>query len=179
MPRSLKIRKPRPTEVRELQDVLEGEGTARQRRRAEAIVLYAAGLEAVEIAAALGVHIKTVYSDLQAFEALGVACVRERMRGGAPARITPEQTASASFMKGAGCSHCGKSGYRGRIGIYELMVMNSKVRELAFAGATTVDLRKAAVKSGMTTLYQDGINKVLAGITTLEEVFRVAKREEV
>ena len=94
------------------------------------------------------------------------------------AGITPEQAASASFMKGAGCSHCGKSGYRGRLGIFELMVMNSKVRELAFAGATTVELRKAAVKSGMTTLYEDGINKVLGGITTLEEVFRVSKREE-
>jgi type IV pilus assembly protein PilB len=94
------------------------------------------------------------------------------------AGITPEQAASATFMKGAGCSHCGKSGYRGRLGIFELMVMNSKVRELAFAGATTVELRKAAVKSGMTTLYEDGINKVLGGITTLEEVFRVSKREE-
>jgi type IV pilus assembly protein PilB len=95
------------------------------------------------------------------------------------AGITPEQAASATFMKGAGCSHCGKSGYRGRLGIFELMVMNSKVRELAFAGATTVELRKAAVKSGMTTLYEDGIRKVLGGITTLEEVFRVSKREEV
>jgi len=95
------------------------------------------------------------------------------------AGITPEQAASASFMKGSGCSHCGKTGYRGRLGIYELMVMTSKVRELAFAGATTVELRRAAVKNGMTTLYEDGINKVLAGITTLEEVFRVSKREEV
>jgi type IV pilus assembly protein PilB len=94
------------------------------------------------------------------------------------AGITPEQVASATFMKGVGCSHCGKSGYRGRLGIYELMVMSSKVRELAFVGATTVELRKAAVKNGMTTLYQDGISKVLQGITTLEEVFRVSKREQ-
>jgi type IV pilus assembly protein PilB len=97
----------------------------------------------------------------------------------AAAGVTPEQAASGSFMKGAGCSHCNKSGYRGRIGIYELMVMNSKVRELAFAGATTTELRRAAVKNGMTTLYEDGINKVLQGITTFEEVFRVAKREQI
>jgi type IV pilus assembly protein PilB len=95
------------------------------------------------------------------------------------AGITPEMAASATFMKGAGCSHCNKSGYRGRIGIYELMQMTSKVRELAFAGATTVEIRKAAVKGGMSTLYDDGILKVTQGITTLEEVFRVSKREQV
>jgi type IV pilus assembly protein PilB len=58
------------------------------------------------------------------------------------------------------------------------MTMSAKVRELAFAGATTADLRKAAIKQGMTTLYGDGIRKVLEGTTTLEEVFRVSKREE-
>lgn len=93
------------------------------------------------------------------------------------AGITPEQAAGATFMKGVGCSHCGKSGYRGRIGIYELMQMNSKVRELSFQGASTLDIRKAAVKQGMTTLYDDGILKTMQGITTLEEVFRVSKRE--
>lgn len=93
------------------------------------------------------------------------------------AGITPEQAASATFMKGAGCSHCGKSGYRGRLGIFELMTMNSKVRELAFAGASTNELKKAAIKNGMTTLYQDGILKALQGKTTLEEVFRVAKKD--
>ncbi len=82
-------------------------------------------------------------------------------------------------MKGVGCSHCGKSGYRGRIGIYELMQMNSKVRELSFQGASTLEIRRAAVKQGMTTLYDDGILKTLQGITTLEEVFRVSKREAI
>jgi type IV pilus assembly protein PilB len=95
------------------------------------------------------------------------------------AGVTPEQAASATFMKGVGCSHCGKSGYRGRLGIYELMTMTSKVRELSFAGASTLEIRKAAVANGMTTLYEDGINKVLSGITTFEEVFRVSKREQV
>ncbi|MBX3433539.1 MAG: Flp pilus assembly complex ATPase component TadA [Pirellulales bacterium] len=94
------------------------------------------------------------------------------------AGITPEMAASATFMKGVGCSHCGKKGYRGRIGIYELMLMNSKVRELSFQGASTVDIRKAAIKGGMTTLYEDGLLKAMAGITTLEEVFRVAKKVE-
>jgi type IV pilus assembly protein PilB len=59
------------------------------------------------------------------------------------------------------------------------MTMNAKVRELAFAGASTVEIQKAAIKQGMTTLYDDGIRKALAGITTLDEVFRVSKRIEV
>ncbi len=95
------------------------------------------------------------------------------------AGITAEQAADATFMRGAGCSHCGKSGYRGRLGIFELMPMNARVRELAFAGASTVEIQKAAIKQGMTTLYDDGIRKALAGITTLDEVFRVSKRIEV
>ncbi len=94
------------------------------------------------------------------------------------AGITPEMAAGATFMRGKGCSHCSKSGYRGRLGIYELMLMGSKIRELAFQGASTQDIRKAAIAVGMTTLYDDGIRKVLRGITTLEEVARVAKRVE-
>ena len=94
------------------------------------------------------------------------------------AGITPEMAETATFMKGAGCPSCQKSGYRGRLGIYELMHMTSKIRELTFNSAVTQVLRKAAVQEGMTTLYLDGIDKVLRGVTTLEEIFRVAKRVE-
>jgi type IV pilus assembly protein PilB len=94
------------------------------------------------------------------------------------AGITPEQAASGTFMKGRGCNHCGNSGFRGRLGIFELLVMTSRIRELAFQGASNQDIRKEARKGGMSMLYDDGILKVLNGITTLEEVFRVAKREE-
>lgn len=94
------------------------------------------------------------------------------------AGITPEMASKANFMKGRGCSHCQQSGYRGRMGIYELMLMTSKIRELAFEGAPAQMIRKAAVSHGMSTLYDDGIQKVLKGITTLEEVFRVAKKVE-
>jgi type IV pilus assembly protein PilB len=94
------------------------------------------------------------------------------------AGITREMAAKATFMRGRGCTNCQKSGYRGRLGIYELMLMTSKIRELAFTGAPTQDLRKAAIEQGMSTLYGDGIKKVLKGITTLEEVLTVAKRTE-
>ena len=94
------------------------------------------------------------------------------------AGITPEQAASATFMKGRGCNHCGNSGYRGRLGIFEFLNMTSKIRELAFQGAPSQEIRKVAIKAGMTTLYDDGIRKVLEGITTIDEVFRVAKRND-
>jgi type IV pilus assembly protein PilB len=94
------------------------------------------------------------------------------------AGIPPEVAKQGTFVKGAGCSACNDGGYRGRIGIYELMLMTSPVRELVFQNASAVDIRTQAVKDGMNTLYRDGIDKVLKGVTTLDEVFRVAKATE-
>ena len=94
------------------------------------------------------------------------------------AGVTPEMLKGATFMKGRGCAHCQKSGYKGRLGIFELMVMNSKIRELAFQGAPTNEIRRAAVGSGMNVMFNDGVQKVLRGITTFDEVFRVSKRME-
>jgi len=94
------------------------------------------------------------------------------------AGITPEMLKGATFMKGRGCSHCQKSGYKGRLGIFEMMVMTSKLRELAFQGAPTQDIRRAAVSQGMRVMFNDGVLKVLRGITTFDEVFRVSKRAE-
>jgi type IV pilus assembly protein PilB len=94
------------------------------------------------------------------------------------AGITPEMAAGAKFMKGKGCGYCSKSGYRGRLGAFELMMMTNKIRELAFAGSSTQEIRRVALAQGMTALYDDGIRKVLNGTTTIEEVFRVAKRPE-
>jgi type IV pilus assembly protein PilB len=93
------------------------------------------------------------------------------------AGITPEMAKKATFMKGRGCSNCSKSGYRGRLGIFELMLMTSKIRQLSFEGASSQVLRRAAISQGMNTLYMDGINKVMRGITTLEEVLSSAKKE--
>jgi type IV pilus assembly protein PilB len=92
--------------------------------------------------------------------------------------FTPEQLETATFMRGKGCNACSKSGYKGRIGIYELMIVNNKVRELVFAGANTTEIRKLAIEQGMNTLYLDGLEKVLKGVTTIEEVYRVAKKTE-
>jgi len=94
------------------------------------------------------------------------------------AGFTPEQLATATFMKGRGCAKCQKRGYKGRMGIFELMVLNNKIRELAFQGAATQDIRRAAIAGGMRVMFDDGLDKVLQGQTTLDEVFRVAKQAE-
>ena len=92
------------------------------------------------------------------------------------AGISREQAEKANFCRGKGCGNCQRGGYRGRIGIYELLLMRSRIREMAFQGASTQDIRKVAIGQGMHTLYQDGIAKAMKGITTIEEIFRVAKR---
>ncbi len=94
------------------------------------------------------------------------------------AGITPEMMTRANFSRGRGCGNCQGGGFRGRLGIYELMLMSSKVRELTFKEAPTEQVRRAAQSEGMRTLYWDGIEKSLKGLTTLDEVFRVAKRAE-
>ena len=92
--------------------------------------------------------------------------------------LPPEMVKQAEFSRGKGCAYCGRSGYRGRIGIYELMLVNNKLRELMFKGTTTQTIREEAITNGMSTLYTDGMLKVIRGITTFEEVYRVAKKTE-
>ncbi len=84
----------------------------------------------------------------------------------------------AKFSKGKGCPYCQKKGYRGRIGIYELMVVNGRLREMIFGSRSSADLRTESIRAGMTTLYCDGLRKVINGISTLDEVYRTAKKTE-
>ncbi len=94
------------------------------------------------------------------------------------AGITKEMAANANFLRGRGCGHCQGSGFRGRLGIFELMLMSSKIRELTFNAEPTDIIRRTALAEGMKTLYWDGIDKVLRGVTTLDEVLSTAKRAE-
>jgi type IV pilus assembly protein PilB len=80
----------------------------------------------------------------------------------------------AELMRGAGCSRCGNTGYKGRMGIHELMIIDDPLRRAIGAGQTATEIRDVALReSGMKTLRQDGIEKALAGLTTLEEVLAV------
>jgi type IV pilus assembly protein PilB len=82
------------------------------------------------------------------------------------------------FYRGAGCSKCGNTGFRGRTVIEEVMVMSRKLRELTQNGATADQLREAAMALGMTTLGISGMNKIEMGITTLEEVLKAVQQKE-
>ncbi len=91
--------------------------------------------------------------------------------------FTEQECAGVTFMKGAGCKRCNNTGYRGRLGIFEMLTMNNQLRELALKRAPVVQLRQAAVAAGMRNLMGDGKVKIINGITTLEEVARITKSE--
>ncbi len=80
---------------------------------------------------------------------------------------------NATFQRGKGCKECRQSGYRGRTGIFELLDISDKLRELIARPPTTDELRAAAIEAGMTPMLRDGIEKAAQGITTVEEVLRV------
>ena len=84
-----------------------------------------------------------------------------------------EDTEPPTGFRGRGCDHCNQTGYRGRTGIYELLVINDDIRQLILAHASSQDIRERAIQLGMTTLRQDGWRKVLDGITTVDEIIRV------
>jgi type IV pilus assembly protein PilB len=91
--------------------------------------------------------------------------------------LDPDNLGDHKIYKGRGCKACHNTGYRGRKGIFELMELNNQVRELAFNRAPTNKLRQAAKASGMKSLLEDGKNKILKGITTPEEIGRIAQSE--
>ncbi len=94
------------------------------------------------------------------------------------AGLTSEMVKNANFVRGRGCGYCQKKGYRGRVGIHEMMLITSRIREQIFESQSSDKLRVTAISQGMKTLYHDGMEKVLDGVTTFDEVYRVAKRTE-
>jgi type IV pilus assembly protein PilB len=83
------------------------------------------------------------------------------------------QAGDVTFYRGRGCDECRHTGYRGRSGIYELMVMSPEIADLVVKRAPLSEVKQAAIAAGMKTLKQDGFQKVVEGITTIEEVMRV------
>ena len=92
--------------------------------------------------------------------------------------ITEEQASGATFMKGAGCGKCGDKGYRGRKGVFEIFEVNQEIEEMIYNNVSIVELRNKAREMGMRSMRNDGFRKVLAGITTLDEVLMVTTEEE-
>jgi len=86
--------------------------------------------------------------------------------------FTPDEARDLKIYKGKGCSKCNNTGYKGRVGLYEVMEITDDIRELILIGASALELRKRAVENGMLTLRQSGLVKIRNGVTTLEEVVR-------
>jgi type IV pilus assembly protein PilB len=89
--------------------------------------------------------------------------------------LRDEQIRGRTFYVGRGCQTCRNTGFRGRKGIFEMMVLNTRIREITFNKESTDSIRAQALRDGMHTLFMDGLRKVLDGWTTLEEVLSEAK----
>jgi type II secretory ATPase GspE/PulE/Tfp pilus assembly ATPase PilB-like protein len=79
------------------------------------------------------------------------------------------------FYRGRGCAQCNKEGYKGRVGIYEVLEINDAMSKIIMENGTADDLRKQAEADGMITMLQDGFLKAKSGVTTIEEILRVTK----
>ncbi len=86
--------------------------------------------------------------------------------------FTPEEAKTVKAYKGKGCSTCNNKGYKGRVGLYEVLEITDELRELILVGASALEIRKKAMEQGMISLRRSGLIKVKNGQTTLEEVFR-------
>ena len=92
--------------------------------------------------------------------------------------VSEDQAGSANFMQGTGCEKCGDKGFRGRKGVFEIFGVNEEIEEMIYHNVSIVELRKKAREMGMRSMREDGFRKVLAGITTLDEVLMVTTAEE-
>jgi type IV pilus assembly protein PilB len=86
--------------------------------------------------------------------------------------MTSEQLVGKTFYRGKGCEKCNRTGYKGRLGIYELLIMNDEMRDMIIRNASTEELREAARRAGMITLRESGMEGIFAGLTTADEVIR-------
>lgn len=87
--------------------------------------------------------------------------------------IRQDEMVDASFMRGTGCTRCNSSGFRGRVGIFEMFTMNEELQQMVYEEASLVSLRHKSREMGMRTMREDGVRKVIAGVTTAEEVLHV------
>ncbi|HEV2297897.1 MAG TPA: type IV-A pilus assembly ATPase PilB [Candidatus Acidoferrales bacterium] len=88
------------------------------------------------------------------------------------AGYTSEESKTTTVYHGRGCGTCNNTGYKGRVGLYEVMEINDELRELILVGASAIELKKKALETGMITLRRSGLIKIAAGLTTMEEVIR-------
>jgi type IV pilus assembly protein PilB len=88
-------------------------------------------------------------------------------------KLDPTEVGKVTLYKGVGCGNCGKTGYRGRQGIYEIFLIDEEVRRLIYEKSPSNVIRTRARELGMRTLREDGVRKIMAGVTTAEEVISI------
>jgi type IV pilus assembly protein PilB len=86
--------------------------------------------------------------------------------------FSEHESRTLKLFKGRGCDRCSGTGYKGRVGLYEVMEIGDELRELILSGASSYELRQKAVQAGMITLRMSGLQKIRDGMTTVEEVVR-------
>jgi type IV pilus assembly protein PilB len=86
--------------------------------------------------------------------------------------FTPDDAKDVTVYKGAGCGTCNNTGYKGRVGLYEVMECTDNVRQLVLEGASALELKRISIDDGMLTLRQSGLQKIKDGMTTIDEVVR-------
>ena len=91
--------------------------------------------------------------------------------------IKPEEVKNVTMYKGAGCQRCRGTGYRGRVAVFELMELDNHLREMTFRRDTVTEIRKYARSAGIGGLRDDGVRKIIAGITTIQEVLEITAQE--
>jgi len=94
------------------------------------------------------------------------------------ATMFPKKAQDAKFFKGRGCPDCNFTGFKGRIAIFEIMILNDTIRGMVVRQRPSNELKQQAIQGGMVTLRRDGWSRVLDGMTTIEEVMRVARKTE-
>ncbi|HSQ35268.1 MAG TPA: type II secretion system protein GspE, partial [Candidatus Binatia bacterium] len=86
--------------------------------------------------------------------------------------FSPEESKSVQVLEPKGCDKCNNTGYKGRVGLFEVMELDEEIKEMVMIGASTSELRQKAKEKGMLTLRQSGLEKIKLGITSIEEVLR-------
>jgi type IV pilus assembly protein PilB len=90
------------------------------------------------------------------------------------AGMSEDEAKQVKPVKGAGCANCSDTGFRGRVAVYEVMELTEEIKDFVLNGASTVEIKREAIRGGMTTLRRSALNMLMKDVTTLSEVFRVS-----
>jgi type IV pilus assembly protein PilB len=93
------------------------------------------------------------------------------------AGLSEEEIGQSTLFKGRGCRTCSETGYKGRVAVYEVMELTEELKEFVLNGASSMELKREAIRGGMTTLRRSSLNKLMEGTTTLSEVLRVSSAD--